>query len=113
MEFTTYFSISSFLATILFHVAFIVFIGSCDKPVAPANGSINSTGSNEGDTVTYFCNRGYNLSGDLIRTCQSDGEWSGAQPECIRMLNTALKCRIADMTIVYILGVLLLSRLLD
>ena len=79
-------------------------VGYCDAPVAPANGGINSTGSIEGDTVTYICNRGYYLSGDPIRTCQSDGEWSGAQPECIRMLNTALKCVMADMTIYSVLG---------
>ena len=72
--------------------------------MAPANGGMNSTGNVEGDTVTYFCDEGYNLSGDPMRTCQSDGEWSGAQPECIRMLNIALKCIMADMTIYSVLG---------
>ena len=67
--------------------------------MVPANGSINSTGIMEGDTVTYFCNKRYNLSGDPIRTCQSDGKWSGEQPECIRMLNTALKCIMTDCII--------------
>ena len=67
-------------------------VGYCDEPVAPANGGINSTGIMEGDTVTYFCNKGYYLSGDSIRTCQTDGEWSGDQPNCTRMLNASLKC---------------------
>ena len=83
---------------------FYIYVGYCNEPVAPANGGINSTGSMEGDTVTYFCNEGYNLSGEVNRTCQSNGSWSGIPSECIRMLNTALKCRIADMTIYSVLG---------
>ena len=58
--------------------------GYCDVPVAPANGGINSTGNVEDDTVTYFCNEGYKLSGDASRTCQPNGQWSGIQPECNR-----------------------------
>ena len=33
--------------------------------------------------VTYVCDTGYNHStGDLVRTCQNDGTWSGALPAC-------------------------------
>ena len=73
-----------------------MYTGYCEAAVIPANGSINSTGIMEDDTVTYFCNEGYDLYGDANRTCQSNGQWSGIQPECIRMLNTALKCITAD-----------------
>ena len=59
--------------------------GYCDEPVAPAYGGINSTGNVEDDTVTYFCNEGYSLSGDPIRTCQPNGQWSGIPSECYRM----------------------------
>ena len=68
----------------------IVCIGYCDVPVAPANGGMNSTGNVEGDTVTYFCNEGYNLSGDANRTCQSNGSWSGILPKCDRTFSTAI-----------------------
>ena len=67
--------------------------------MAPANGGINSTGSIEGDTVTYFCDKGYNFSEEANRTCQPNGSWSGILPECIRMLNTELKCIMADCII--------------
>ena len=90
--------------------------GYCDEPVVPANGSINSTGSMESDTVTYFCNEGYNLSGNANRTCQSNGSWSGILPECIRMLNAALKCIMADciiMALTLLQYISLLSHSLD
>ena len=36
-----------------------------------------------GDVLTYTCNTGYNHSmGDLVRTCQNDGEWTGVLPAC-------------------------------
>lgn len=60
-------------------------VGICDKPVAPANGGVIITDITEGGTVTFFCYRGYILYGYSSITCQPDGEWSGAQPKCIRM----------------------------
>ena len=68
----------------------IVCIGYCDEPMAPANGGMNSTGNMEGDTVTYFCNEGYNLSGDANRTCQSNGSWSGILPKCDSTFSSAI-----------------------
>ena len=62
-----------------------VWTGYCDEPVAPASGSVNSTGNLEGDTVTYSCIERCILIGDANRTCQPDGNWSGIQPECKRM----------------------------
>ena len=32
--------------------------------------------------ATYTCTNGYTLSGDTIRTCGSDGGWSGSAPTC-------------------------------
>ena len=65
-------------------------IGYCDDPETLDNGEKVSSGSFVGDTVTYSCNSGFNLSGDANRTCQSDGQWSGAQPKCNRTLNGVL-----------------------
>ena len=30
----------------------------------------------EGDTCSFTCNTGYELTGSDTRTCQSDGSWS-------------------------------------
>nr|XP_046250762.1 inactive serine protease PAMR1 [Scatophagus argus] len=38
----------------------------------------------EPETVQFFCNHSYALSGDAQRTCQPDGTWSGNQPLCVR-----------------------------
>ena len=36
------------------------------------------------DTCDATCNTGYELTGSDIRTCQSDGSWSGTDTMCIR-----------------------------
>lgn len=33
--------------------------------------------------ATYSCDQGFNLMGVGTRTCLSNGEWSGSEPECI------------------------------
>ncbi|XP_058622467.1 inactive serine protease PAMR1 isoform X3 [Onychostoma macrolepis] len=36
------------------------------------------------ETVEFFCNQSYALSGSARRTCQPNGTWSGTQPICMR-----------------------------
>ncbi|KAK5867648.1 hypothetical protein PBY51_012118 [Eleginops maclovinus] len=38
----------------------------------------------ESETVEFFCNHSYALSGDARRTCRPDGTWSGTQSFCVR-----------------------------
>ena len=38
----------------------------------------------EGDTCSFTCNTGYELTGSDIRTCQSNGSWSGSDDVCRR-----------------------------
>ena len=38
----------------------------------------------EGDTCSFTCNTGYNLTGSDTRTCQSNGRWSGSDGVCRR-----------------------------
>ncbi|KAK1887627.1 Inactive serine protease PAMR1 [Dissostichus eleginoides] len=38
----------------------------------------------ESETVEFFCNHSYALSGDAQRTCRPDGTWSGKQSLCVR-----------------------------
>ena len=63
----------------------------CDNLSAPANGEITSCSSGrvgvgyEGDTCSFTCNTGYELTGSDTRTCQSDGSWLGSLTSCIIM----------------------------
>ena len=63
----------------------------CDNLSAPANGEITSCSSGrvgvgyEGDTCSFTCNTGYDLTGSDTRTCQSYGNWSGSPVSCIIM----------------------------
>ncbi|XP_065899809.1 uncharacterized protein [Dysidea avara] len=58
----------------------------------PSNGKTTSCSSGrvgvgyEGDTCSFTCNTGYELTGSDTRTCQSDGNWSGSDDVCRRVL---------------------------
>ena len=54
----------------------------CDALFDPANGTVSTTGTGVGDTATYTCDDGYELSGSGTLTCLSSGEWSGLLPTC-------------------------------
>ena len=38
----------------------------------------------EGDTCSFTCSTGYELTGSDTRTCQSNGNWSGSDDVCRR-----------------------------
>ena len=46
-----------------------IIIALCASPPAPANGQVTLTGNSVGDTATYTCNTGYELSGQNASTC--------------------------------------------
>ena len=60
----------------------------CYNLSPPANGEITSCSSGRvgyaGDTCSFTCNTGYELTGSDTRTCQSDGSWSGSDVVCRR-----------------------------
>jgi len=62
----------------------------CDNLSIPSNGEIKSCSSGtvgvgyEGDTCSFTCNAGYELTAGDTRTCQSDGSWSGNDDVCRR-----------------------------
>ena len=61
----------------------------CDNLLTPANGSVSCTSGRvgvgyTGDTCSFTCNTGYELTGSDTRTCQSGGSWSGSDNNCIR-----------------------------
>ncbi|XP_053387695.1 uncharacterized protein LOC123541782 [Mercenaria mercenaria] len=52
----------------------------CGDP-SPANGARNSTETANGTVVQISCDKGYNLSGDALITCQPDDTWTD-YPTC-------------------------------
>jgi len=62
----------------------------CVDLQTPSNGVITSCSSGsigvgyEGDTCSFTCYTGYELTGSDTRTCQSDGSWSGRDDVCRR-----------------------------
>ena len=64
----------------------------CDNLSTPANGEITSCSSGrkgvgyEGDTCSFTCNTGYELTGSDTRTCQSNGSWSDSDDVCRRSM---------------------------
>ena len=65
----------------------ILTVVDCGSLTDPANGRvIHTSGTTFGQTATYSCNTGYNLTRDSTRTCQAKGEWSGSAPTCEGML---------------------------
>ena len=58
----------------------------CGSLGDPSNGQVTLTGTTVGSTATYECNTGFTLMGNIERTCQDDGDWSGTEPTCDGML---------------------------
>ena len=66
---------------------YIYVLAAAVKCQDPENGQFTkeqtSPGYNFPDRVTYSCIFGYEVqSGDLERSCQADGTWSGNPPVC-------------------------------
>jgi len=58
-------------------------------PSDPMNGMINCSMGDDGvlsyeDTCTVTCDTGYMVTGDDMRTCQSDGMFNGTEAICNR-----------------------------
>ena len=66
-----------------------IFLVQCSSLNNPNNGTISCSLGDDGvisyeDTCNFTCNIGYELTGSDIRTCQSDGYWSGTDSVCRR-----------------------------
>ena len=65
-----------------------MFVGiQCDILSTTSNGGMSCSSGRvgvgfEGDTCSFTCNTGYNLTGSDTRTCQSNGSWSGRSTVC-------------------------------
>ena len=61
----------------------------CDILSTPPSGGMSCSSGRVGvgyggDTCSFTCNTGYELTGSDTRTCQSDGSWSGNDSACER-----------------------------
>ena len=73
------------------HVCFSLLV-ICLMLNDPTNGiiacSLGDDGvATDGDICNYTCNIGYVVRDNAMRTCGSDGSWSGTQPTCIGKFN--------------------------
>lgn len=57
----------------------------CVILLEPANGALDVSGYDIGDTATYNCTEGFTLVGEAVLTCQLAGEWSAPLPMCFAM----------------------------
>jgi len=77
----------------------IPIVPTCPPLTAPANGGVDcSLGSdgqaNPGETCTFTCDDGYQISGNIRRTCEDDGNWSGMVTTCVEGM-VLPKCNFA------------------
>lgn len=56
---------------------------SCGALPEPANGGVSTSNTMVGGMATYSCDPLFRPQGEVNRTCQADGTWSGAAPMCI------------------------------
>ena len=61
----------------------------CPALTAPNDGGINCILGSDGvpsyeDTCSFTCNIGYELTGSIIRNCQSGRNWSSTTTMCLR-----------------------------
>lgn len=56
----------------------------CDQPENVTNADYTVTTLDSGGTVTYTCTLPYTHgTGNLVRTCDNNGEWTGSLPACM------------------------------
>ena len=84
------------LPTVNFYYHVLVAI-ECPALSPIANGTITyapdtTADYDQGTVAIYICDDGFNLVGDMQRTCQIDGTFSGTDPTCslIRELNITI-----------------------
>ena len=56
----------------------------CGMLSNPQNGSVSVPSQQFGSVATYSCETGLVIEGNSSRQCESDGNWSGEMPTCVR-----------------------------
>ncbi|XP_066954773.1 P-selectin [Macrobrachium rosenbergii] len=55
---------------------------ACNEPVVPHGGFVTGYSFNVHAEIEYHCENGHYLTGDNVRVCTRDGEWTGEIPTC-------------------------------
>ena len=63
-------------------MAWLSFVVNCGDPGTPTYSTRTGSAFTFPNTVTYTCNKGFNLIGNRRRHCLSTGHWSGVLPTC-------------------------------
>ena len=71
----------------------------CGELGNPNNGHVNVSSTLFTSQANYGCDEGYNLTGEGIRTCESDGEWLPANEPTCEGIQRFAKC--IDMELAY------------
>ena len=67
----------------LYYTSFLLVL-ECIDLNDPPNGEVTLPMERiVGSEATYTCNEGFSLSGNSVRSCQTDGQWSGGVPTCV------------------------------
>ena len=75
---------------ILYYLLNLLIVINCgllplpsESQVAYTPGVVTSLETGLNAMASYSCSEGYDLVGDMIRTCQANGQWDGADPTCM------------------------------
>ena len=83
------FHISILFCIVCLYSYILLLLVRCPSLTAPTSGIISCTlGEDDvptdGDTCSFTCMTGYELTGSDTRTCGSDGIWGGTEAMCMR-----------------------------
>jgi hypothetical protein len=56
----------------------------CSPPPPVSHGGFEPSDFAVGNTIHYYCEKGYVLKGDSTRLCEAEGYWTGDEPICDR-----------------------------
>ena len=78
-----------FLHMMMMRLMWFLLLVACPPLDAPNNGMISCSSEEDelpspGNTCTFSCNTGYQLTDNDNRICQDDQSWSGSDVMCIR-----------------------------
>ena len=78
-----------FLHMMMMRLMWFLLLVACPPLDAPNNGTISCSSEEDelpspGNTCTFLCNTGYQLTDNDTRICQDDQSWNGSDAMCIR-----------------------------
>ena len=92
MFYVFYRHLHTMTSTIITYCVASSHAATCEGLNNPGFGTVTVLGQSVGDTATYECRTGFDLVGQLTRTCTQtspgSANWSGEAPICRRMYSS-------------------------